>query len=126
MQLDLSFYHEFLTPKFRDTDFGATIPRELILENHRILLRVIQRFFTCEGRFTKVYQYHIKLLMHFTSRKPLNLTYYLFKSLGNMDDRVQARKDLMEPNLFHFSLIKFLVLEELRKRNQDSDTFASS
>jgi hypothetical protein len=126
MQLDLACYHEFLKPEFRDTDFGATIPRELLLENHSNLLRVIQRFFTCEGRFTRVYQYHIRLLMHFTGRKPLNLPYYLFRSLGKMDDRVQVRKDQGEPSLFHFSLIKLLVLEELRKRNQDWEAFVSS
>jgi hypothetical protein len=107
-----------LKPEFRNIDFGATIPREILLENHSNLLRVIQRFFTCEGRFTRVYQYHIRLLMHFTGRKPLNLPYYLFRSLGKMVDRVQVRKDQGEPSLFHFSLIKLLVLEELRKRNQ--------
>jgi hypothetical protein len=111
MQLDLACYHEFLKAKFRDTDFGATIPRELLLENNSILLRLIQRFFTCGGRFTRVYQYHIRLLMHFTGRKPLNLPYYLYRSLGKMDGRVQVSKYQVEPNLFHFSLIKFLVLE---------------
>jgi len=92
MQLYLACYHEFLKPRFRDTYFGATIPREILLENHSSLLRVIQRFFTCERRFTRVYQYHIRLLMHFTDRKPLNLPYYLYKILGKMDDRVQVRK----------------------------------
>jgi hypothetical protein len=126
MQLDLACYHEFLKPEFRDADFGATIPRELLLENHSNLLRVIQSFFTCEGRFTRVYQYHIRLFMHFTGRKPLNLPYYLYRSLGKMDDRVQVRKDQVEPILFHFSLIKILVLEELGKRNQDWETFSYS
>jgi hypothetical protein len=119
MQLDLSYCHEFVKPEFRNTDFGATIPRELILENHSNFLRVIQRFFTCEERFTRVYQYHIRLLMHFTSRKPLNLPYYLFRSLDKMDDKVQVRKYQGEPSLFHFSFINLLVLEELRKRNHD-------
>jgi hypothetical protein len=31
MQLDLACYHEFLNPEFRYTDFGATIPREILL-----------------------------------------------------------------------------------------------
>jgi hypothetical protein len=97
MQLDLACYHEFLKPEFRDTDFGATIPRELLLENHSNLLRVIQRFFKCEGRFTRVYQYHIRILMHFTGRKALNIPYYLFRILGKMVDRVQVRKDQGNP-----------------------------
>jgi hypothetical protein len=64
--------------------------------------------------------------MHFTGRKPLNLPYYLFRSLGKMDDIVQVRKDQGEPSLFHFSLINLLVLEELRKRNQDWEAFVAS
>jgi hypothetical protein len=126
MQLDLACYHEFLKLEFRDTDFGATIPKELLLENHSNLLRIIKIFFTCEGRFTRVYQYHIKILMHLTGRKPLNLPYYLFISLGKMDDKVTEMKDQVEPNLFHFSLIKLLVLKELRKKNQYWDIFAYS
>jgi hypothetical protein len=119
MQLDLSYYHDFLKLESRNTDFGATIPRELLLEIHSNLLRVIQSFFTCEGRFTRVYQYHIRILMHFTGKKPLNLPYYLFRSLGKMADRVQVRIYQGEPSLFHFSLIKLFVLEELRKMKQD-------
>jgi hypothetical protein len=64
--------------------------------------------------------------MHFTGKKPLNLPYYLFRSLGKMVDRVQVRRDQGEPSLFHFSLIKLLVLEELRKRNQDWEVFVAS
>jgi len=40
-------------------------------------LRVIQRYFTCEGRFDRVYQYHVRLLMHFTGKNPLNFPFDL-------------------------------------------------
>jgi hypothetical protein len=126
MQLDLSYYHEFLKHEFRNTYFGATIPRELLLESHRNLLRVIQRFFICEGGFTRVYQYHIRLLMHFTYKKHLNIPYYIFRSLGKMAAIVQVRRYQGEPGLFHFSLIKMLVLEDLRKRNLDWEVFVAS
>jgi hypothetical protein len=123
MKLNISFYHEFFKPKFRNIDFGATIPREIILENHSNLFRVIQRFLSCAGRFTSVYQYHITLLMHFIGRKPLELPYYLFISLRNMDEIIQVSKDQGEPSLFHFLLINVLVLEELIKRNLDWKVF---
>jgi hypothetical protein len=64
--------------------------------------------------------------MHFTGRKPLNLPYYLFRSLGNMENKVQVTRDQGEPSLFHFSLIKLLVLEDLRKRNRDWEDFVAS
>jgi hypothetical protein len=64
--------------------------------------------------------------MHFTSKKPLNLPYYLFRSLGNMAGILQLRKGQGDAIIFHFSLIKLLVLEELRKRNQDWESFINS
>jgi len=56
--------------------------------------------------------------MHFTWKSPLNLPFYLFKSLNKMAKKVQGKQSKVEPRLFHFSLTKLLVLEELNKRNQ--------
>jgi hypothetical protein len=118
MQLYLSHYHDFLKAEFRNSKF--------LLEIHSDLLMLIQRFFTCQGIFNKVCQYHIKIIMHFISKNPLNLPYYIFRSLGKMDDIVKLRKEQGDAILFHFSLIKLLVLEELRKRNQDWESFLNS
>jgi hypothetical protein len=126
MPLDPVFYTDFLKPKYRKQKIGATIPREYVLEPYEKLLRVIQRYFTCEGRFDRVYQYHVRLLMHFTGKSPLNLPFYLYRSLGKMADKVQARADQLKSSLFHFSLVKLLVVEELRKLNRDWDSFLAS
>jgi len=126
MPLDYVFYIDFLEPKYRNHKIGATIPREYVLELYEKLLRVIQRYFTCEGRFDRVYQYHVRLLMHFTGKNPLNLPFYLYRSLGNMTDKGQARVDQLKSRFFHFSLVKILVVEELKKINRDWDSFLSS
>jgi len=55
MPLDPIFYTDFLKPKYKKHKFGATIPREYVLENYEKLLRVIERYFTCEGIFDRVY-----------------------------------------------------------------------
>jgi hypothetical protein len=89
-------------------------------------LRVIQRYFTCEGRFDRVYQYHIRHLMHFTGKIPLNLPFYLYRSLGKMADIVQARADQLKSILFYLSLVKLLVVEEIRKLNRNWDYFLTS
>jgi len=68
MPLDSILYTNFLKPRYKKQNFGATIPRECILEHYERLLRVIQRYFTYEGRFDRVYQYHIRILMHFTEK----------------------------------------------------------
>ena len=90
MPLDPSFYIDFLKPKYRKKKIGATIPKEYVLKPYENILRVIQKYFTCEGRFDRVYQYHIMLRIHFTGKIPLNLPFYLYRSLGKMEDRVQA------------------------------------
>jgi hypothetical protein len=63
--------------------------------------------------------YHIIFLMQFTGKKSLNLPYYLSRSPGKMDDKVQAKSNQVEPSLFHFSLIKLLVLKELKKEKRE-------
>jgi hypothetical protein len=126
MPLDTSCYIDFIKPEYRNRKIGANIPSEYLLEPFEKLLRIIQKYFTCEGRFDKVHQYHIRLLMHFTGRSPLNLPFFLCRSLGKMADSVQAKADQPENNLFHFSLIKMLVVEELGNLNRDWDSFLIS
>jgi len=64
--------------------------------------------------------------MHFTGIKFLNLPYYLCRSLGKIDDKLQAKSKQVEPSLFHFSLIKLLLLEELKKENGEWSSFLST
>jgi hypothetical protein len=113
--LDSVFYIDFLKTKYRNQKIGATIPREYVLDPYEKLLRVIQTYFTCEGRFDRVYQYHVRLLMHFTRKNPLNLPFYLYRSLGKMEQtRSKPRVDQLKSSLFQFSLVKLLVVEELK------------
>lgn len=62
-----------------------------------------------------IYQYHIRLLLHFTGKDAMNLPFYLFKSIGKMYDRVQAKSKAVDTSVFHSGLINMLVMEELRK-----------
>ena len=54
--------------------------------------------------------------MHFTSKKPLNIPYYLFRSQCNMVNRVQTKGNHIEASLFHFSLTKLLLIKDLKKK----------
>jgi hypothetical protein len=65
-----------------------------------------------------VYQYHIRLLLHFTGKEATNLRFYLFRSTCKMSDRVQAKSKQVDTNVFNFGLIK-IVMEELRKTSTD-------
>jgi hypothetical protein len=126
MALDFTFCNDLFKPEHQDEDLTVGVPRKHMLDPFDKLLRVIQRYFTCEGHFRKVYKYHIRLLMHFIGKKPLKFPYYLYRSLGKMEERVQTRTKQIEVNLFHFSLIKLLVLEELKKTNTEWESFLAS
>jgi hypothetical protein len=119
MPLNISCYMDFIKHECRNRKIGANIPSQYLLEPFEKLLKVIIKYFTCEGRFDRLYPYHIRLLMHFTGKNPLNLPFFLCRSLGKMADNVQAQTDQLWNNLFHFSLIKMLVVEELRHLNKD-------
>lgn len=83
-------------------------------------------YFICECRFNKLYQYHLRLLVNFTAKNVMNLPYYLFKSLGRMAEKVQPKKDNPMFSLFHFPLIKILVMYELEKKKVSWKKFLSS
>jgi hypothetical protein len=123
MSLKSAFSKDFLKPEYQEDNLSKGVPRNHMLEYFDKMIKVIQRYFTCEGRFNMVYQYHIRLLMHFTGKDPLNLPFYLLKSLGKMSDRVQAKSKKVDINVFHYGMINMLVLEELKKTNSDWDAF---
>jgi hypothetical protein len=83
-------------------------------------------YFTCEGIFSKLYKYHVRLLIHFTGLKPLNLSYYLYKSLDKMVEKVQHRISDHQASLFHHALIKIIVLHKLAQMNITWETFIHS
>jgi hypothetical protein len=65
------------------------------------MLKIIQIYFTCEGIFNMIYQYHIRLLLHFIGKDVMNLPFYLFRSIGKMSDRVQAKSKAVDTSVFH-------------------------
>jgi hypothetical protein len=119
MPLDISCYMAFIKLEYRNQKIRADIPSEYLLETFDKILKIIRKYFTREGRFDKVHPYHIKLLMHFTGKNPLNLPFFLCRILAKMGDNVQAKDDQRGNNSFHFSLIKMLVVEVLRNLNKD-------
>ena len=119
MSLNSSFSKEFLKPEYQGDNLFKGVPRGHMLEYFEKIHRFIQRYFMCEGRFNMVYQYHIRLLLYFTGKESMNLPFYLFRSIGKMPYRVQAKTKQVYTNVFHSGLIKVLALKELKKTNTD-------
>jgi hypothetical protein len=68
----------------------------------------------------------MRLLMHFTGKRPLSLPFFFHQSLGGMANNIQAEADQPRNKLFHISLIKLLVVEELRRLGKYWDLFMFS
>jgi hypothetical protein len=82
------------------------------------LFKVIQLYITSEGRYDKMMLYHFKLLDHFTGKTLLNLPFFFHKSLTKVCKKIRDEPLIMKNTLCHFSLIKLIILDELRQRGR--------
>jgi len=48
------------------------------------LMKLIIKYFTCEGRFSRLYAYHIRFLMHFTRVRMMSIPYFIYKNIERM------------------------------------------
>jgi hypothetical protein len=108
----------FTSRKIKGCDKG--MPISLLKVRWHGLLAVLKQFVTCEGRFGLVFLYHLRLLMIFMGF-PLNMSYYLLRSLYKMGKRY--RKQRSDSSLFHHGLIKILLVHQLELQNDNWDSF---
>ena len=83
-------FRSYLKPKHRDVVWKKSVPSTWLEERWQQLLKAILVYITCEDRYNRVMIYHFKLMNHFTGRSPLNLPFYLHKSLTKMAHQVKA------------------------------------
>lgn len=123
MTLDTNECGQFFKKEYQGIKLTTRAQRGYMMKDNDELLKVIQRYFTCEGRFNMVYLYHIRLLLHFTSKRALNLPYFLYKSIGKMAGKIQANLKSYENSLFHCVLIKLMIVKEMKKRKKTWESF---
>jgi len=88
--LDEHYYEPYIKPQHR-SQVKRLFPFKFLENRYVPLMRIIIKYFTCEGRFSRLYNYHIRLLMHFTRVKMLNLPYFLFRNIDKMAYLVQKK-----------------------------------
>jgi len=110
-------------PGMDTTVFTKGILVHALKEEWASLLLVIQKFVTCEGRFSSMYMYHARLLMNFLENQTLNLPYFLLLSLKKMSITVQKHIGNINPHLYHHGLIKNLIEDHLRKNKDTWEQF---
>jgi hypothetical protein len=111
MALNATYAKEFLKLEHQAGNLSKAVSRNHLIEQFDKILRIIQRYFTCEGRFNTLYQYHIRLLLHFTGKIEINIPYYFLRSIGKMSDRIQSKSKDVDTSIFHSRLIRMLVFE---------------
>jgi len=77
------YYEPYIKPWYRN-EVKRLFHFRFLEDKYVPMMKIIMKYSTCEGRFSKLYTYHIRLLMHFTRVKLLNLPYLLFRNIENM------------------------------------------
>lgn len=85
--LDARLYEPYLKALYRGNN-KKIFPFGQLLNRFSPMMKIIVKYFTCEVRFSSLYNYHIRLLMHFTKVKLLNIPYYLYMSIDKMAYKV--------------------------------------
>jgi hypothetical protein len=122
----MDFVNQFLIPEKQNPNWKKGIPHSWVKKEWHTALLIIHKYITCEGRFSLVYLYHIRLLIHINGDYPLNLPYFLLKSLSKMSKRVQSHPTTAKGSLFHQGLIKTLIISSLNEVQRPWDWLIQS
>ena len=82
----------------------------------------VQKYVTCEGRFSFVFLYYIRILQHLNQEKLMDMPYYLLHNLKKISMQVRKNKN-KERSMYHHGFIKMLVEYELNQREQSWNIF---
>jgi len=108
--LDGHYYEPYIKSRYKN-ERKRTFPFRFLEDKYAPMMRVIMKYFTCEGRFSRLYTYHFRLLMHFTRVKMLNIAYFLFRNIEKMAYIVQKKPYPQKmSSIYHYSLIKIIVV----------------
>ena len=108
-KLDRDLFEPFIKRRYREGS-NTVIPFSHLKHRYAPLMFPIMKYFTYEGRYSRVYTYHLRLLMHFTRVKALDLPYYLYRIIMKISFVAQRRSFHQHMcSFFHHSLIKMVI-----------------
>ena len=99
-------FRSYLKPEHRGMIWKKSVPSSWMEESWQQLLKDIVVYLTYEGRYNRAMIYHFKLMNHFTGKNPLNLPFYLHRSLGKMAHQVKSQPSKIAGRLCHHGLIQ--------------------
>ena len=111
--LDMSYFEPYVKPRYKD-HHKSFFHFSHLLDRYEPMMKIIMKYFTCEGKFPRLYSYRIHLLMHFTRGRMLHIPYYTFCIIDKMAyivEKIDYNQEMQ--SLFHHSLIKIVVMHQL-------------
>ncbi len=105
--------NRFVKSKHRDSSWSIGFPRECLTDEWNAMER---QYFTCEGRYAMVHLYHMRFLAHIAGMKPLDLPFFLYKSLKKMVTEAKGPDGINPGSVFHQGLIRVLYMHAVQRR----------
>lgn len=105
-----------MKPEHRNPPWSVGFPKDFLMDEGNAVERTVRSYFTCEGRYATVHLYHMQFLAHIAGMKPLDLPYFLYKSLMKMVAKARNPRDLEPRSMFHQGLIRILYVHSRQHR----------
>ena len=105
---------------------SRVFPFRFLKDEYAPLMKLIIRYFSCEGHFSHLYAYHIRLLMHFTRVWLMRIPYFMYRNIERMTFLVQKKTPSQQHNsIYHYALIKIMVVHQLTQQGIAWEEFIS-
>jgi len=75
-KIDQQHCEPYIKPSFL-RQLKRVFPFQFLKDKYAPLMKLIMKYFTCESRFSCLYAYHIRLLMHFTQVRMMKIPYFI-------------------------------------------------
>jgi len=79
----MEYYEPYIKAKYHNK-LSRVFPFKFLEDRFVPLMKIVIKYFTCEGRFSRLYAYHIRLLMNFTRVRMMNIPYFIFRDIEKM------------------------------------------
>ena len=73
---DREHYEPYIKAGYQK-QINRVFPFRYLQDTYAPLMKLIIKYFSCEGRFSHLYTYHVRLLMHFTRVTMMNIPYFM-------------------------------------------------
>ena len=83
MKIERELYEPYIKASCL-SQLTRVFPFRFLRDDYAPLVRLIMKYFSCEGRFSRLYSYHIRLLMHFTRVRMMNLLFFICGNIERM------------------------------------------